>query len=287
MMSDAALDAAEEEQVRQAFKLGETEEKEVEEEVAEEQEIVEEEEPQLSAVELEAREMGHTSKEDWIASGRPEEEWVTPYAFVKYGKLQKSMHHKIDAAKREFTERIDNLNKYHEAQRKLEIDALKAQQREAVELGDTEAYDAAQTKIEAIESQPIETEAASSDNAKAPEIVAWEKDNTWIFNPDDPKTILANARYNKYLAENPGCQAQDVLDYVDKEIAKTFPKQNVRREVAKKTTETSTRRSAKESKKLSMSDLTFEEKQAWNQMGQSLYNGDQDKFLQAVQDSRG
>jgi hypothetical protein len=276
-----------EEALKEAFKLGEEDLEEKPQEEAQEEASTEEQSDSPSPIEVEARDMGHVSKDEWVSSGRDPDEWVSPYEYVRYGKLQRSMHNKLDQQDREYKKRFDNLNKYHEAQRKIEIDTLKSQQRAAAENADVDEFDRLQAKIDNVQSQPVETADSTEDGAtagKSPEIVQWEQSNPWIYDPVDNRTILANAKYQQFQATNPDASPADALRYVDNELAKAFPKQNPRRAVAA-TAETSARQPSGP-KKLSMSDLTDDERNIWANGGTSLFGGDKEKFLQAVQDSR-
>ena len=127
------------------------------EEVTEEAEEVQAEEPEYSALELEAREDGHTTKEEWTEAGKDPERWKSPHEYVEYGKIKGALDKSkadTDRLRDDYDKRFENLNKLHKAETESKIKALKADQRQAVEEADTEAYDKAQTQIEELKVEP-------------------------------------------------------------------------------------------------------------------------------------
>lgn len=238
-----------------------------------------------TAIENEAMAMGWKPKEDFIANGGDESQWSPAHDYVKYGKLQRSLNDKLSKQEREFKSRLDNLNKYHEAQRQIEINNLKAQQRQAVRDADTDEYDRLQGQIDSIEESTTTPEPAPEEQSATPaEIADWEKANPWIYDVNDPRSAYAKAQFGQFTAQNPDADTSTAIAFVDRQIGKHFPKQNPRRESAS-VAETSSRKPA-EPKKLSMNDLTMDEKIFWKEAGNSLFGGSQDAFLQAIQDSR-
>lgn len=240
-------------------------------------------EPQLSQIEIEAQEMGHVSKEKWEESGKDPEEWITAREFVRYGKLQNAMHKKLEAQSAQFESRLDNLNKYHEAQLALQLNSLKAQQRQAASDGDIETFDKLQNEMEELSKTPSPADPSLS---KPAEVIAWEKENPWILNASDNRSIVANAKYNQFFAQNPNGTQAEALAYIDAQLLEAFPKLNPRRAAAAPSSETSHRQS-KNTKQVTMNDLTYEERQLWDVAGNDLYGGNQETFLAAVKDARG
>ena len=241
------------------------------------------EEIQLTATEQEAFDQGWRPQEEFEG---PEDNWKTAKEYVRDGKFLatiKELSHKVDAQKQDFDSRLENTNKLHEARRKQEIADLKKDQRDAVLSSDTEGYDEAQQKIEQLEKE--EVKAAPVVEAKDAVIDAWETKNAWIHDASDERTPDAQAFWNSYLGKNPNASNTEILSYVDKRIAKLYPanKENPRRNQPN-TTETSTRRTAKNSKSLAMGDLTSAEKNEYQQFG-SMFK-DEKAFLKAVSDTR-
>lgn len=264
-----------EESIKAAF-----EQEELEDELPENEE--QEQDVEYSAEEQEARSMGHTSKEEWVAAGKDPSRWKSAHEFVEYGRINEALNKtkaEMDKIKADFDKRLKDVNKFNKAQMEAKIKELKEQQRVAVSEADTEGFDKVQKQIDdlQIKDEPIPP-------GKDPYIAEWESKNDWVNNPNDPRTLEANVLFSGYLAAKKGATNQEALDYVDKKIKALFPENNPRREVPTGS-ERSTQQ-VKRSSKVSMSDLTQDERSLWNSAGFELWGGDEKAFLQSVQDSR-
>ena len=282
---------SEEQEIAAAFADFDAEEAEVVDDKQEvEQEVEQEEvkdEPQYSALEQEARDDGHTTKDEWTEAGKDPERWKSAHEFVEYGKIKNALEKSradTDKLRNDYDKRFENLNKLHKADTDNKIKALKADQRKAVEEADTVAYDEAQVKIEElkVEPEPVKSEPESN---KSAEIIAWEKDNDWINNPDDPRTDAALDFWDGYVKRNPNGNNAAGLKYVSDKISQLYPskpKTNPRRDSPGETSRAPS--TPKVTGKISMSDLTPEEKNTWNNT-KDWYDSEKD-FLIAVKDSR-
>ena len=184
----------------------------------------------------------------------------------------------------DYDKRFENLNKLHKAETDSKIKSLKAEQRKAVEEADTEAFDEAQAKIEELK---IEPEPVKQQPDKNTDIAAWEDKNAWINNPADPKAQAAQGLWNGYTQANPNSTAKQALDYVDSQLETmglTKAPNNPRRDAVSETSRAPL--TPKVTGKISMSDLTQEERQLWANAGADLWGGNQKEFLQSVKDSR-
>ena len=247
----------------------------------------EKEEPQYSALELEAREDGHTTKDEWTAAGKDPERWKSAHEFVEYGKIKGALDKSkadTDKLREDYDRRFENLNKLHKAETDSKIKALKAEQRQAVEEADTEAYDKAQTQIEELKEEPAPVKTEPSKNQ---EIADWEAKNPWINDSADPKAQAAQGLFNGYTQANPNATAKQSLEYVDSQMkamgmvqAPSNPRRDAPNETGRNTP------APKQTGKISMSDLTQEERQLWANAGNDLWGGNQKEFLQSVTDSR-
>ena len=116
--------------------------------------IEQEEGPKLTATEQTAYDQGWRPEEDFEGK---EGNWKTAKEYINHGEFIgqiNDLKRQVNAQKTDFDERLDNTNKLNEARRKSEINDLKKAQREAVEMGDTDAYDKSQDKIDNLEKQP-------------------------------------------------------------------------------------------------------------------------------------
>ena len=242
------------------------------------------EEVQLSDFEQKQYDEGWRPLDDFNG---PEENWKTAKEFQRHGEMISqinSIKHQMDSQKKDFDVRMSNNNKLHEARRKSEITQLREQQRDAVDSQDTEAFDKAQTQIEALEKSPVQDKPVDT-QTKDPDMAAWEVKNPWINEPGNDKGIYAQGVWNNYLANNPQATTQQALTHVDSKVASVFPSNNDNpRRNQPNTTENNTRRSTRQSKNLTMSDLTSNERQEWNTFGSLMFT--ETEFLKTVADTR-
>lgn len=270
--------------INDAFAQDEEEQEEAAQEEQEQEE--QQEQPQLSALELEAQDMGHTSKDEFIERGGDPERWKSAHEYVQYGKIKSALDQsnaKIDKMQSDFDSRLDNVNKFNKVQTDAKIKALRAEQREAVSEGDTKKFDAKQNQIDDLKVEPEEPATDTNTVKKDPEIVAWESKNPWINDVDDPRSDIALGLWNGFSNRNPNATIQEALSYVDKQM-KTTPETNPRRD-----SPTNNERSTQTNKKtgkLSWADLTQEDLDMWHKAGFDMWGNDQKAFLQSVKDSR-
>lgn len=248
----------------------------------EQQEEQQEEQNELSPIEQKAFEQGWRPQEEFKG---PEENWKTPKEFIKDGEWLaqiKSLKQDQERQKQDFDNRLDNTNKLHEARRQSEITKLKDAQRNAVDMADTDAYDAAGKQIDELEK---ESQPAKQQPAKAASVAEWEASNPWINDANDERTPVTQAIWGRYLQQNPNATPEQALAHVDERINKLYPttESNPRREQPN-ITENNPRRSSRKPKSLSMNDLTADERQEWNQFGSQMFT--EAEFLKTVSDMR-
>lgn len=213
----------------------------------------------------------------------PEDNWKTAKEFQRDGEWLDKLKEKdqrLDRIERDFNQRLENTNKLHEARRESEIKALKAEQRNAVDSADTDSFDKAQTQIDALEkAAPVET-VPQTDNA----IDDWNKKNPWFFEVGE-KSNDAKVFYNSFAGANPNATTEQVLEYLDKKINQLYPTTNDNpRRNQPNTAENNTRRTNRQSKSLTMNDLTNDERQEWNMFGSQMFT--EAEFLKTVADTR-
>ena len=237
---------------------------------------------QLSDTEQKAFDQGWRPKDDFEG---PEDNWKTAKEYVRDGEFLatiKDLNQRMDKQGRDFDVRLENSNKLHEARRKTEISNLKAQQREAVSVSDTEAFDHAQTQIDDLEKVVVEDKPAVNNR---PVVDDWLAKNPWMNDKSSDKTNFANDIWNGYVSRNPNSSDAEVLAHVDAQLAKLYPVNNENpRRNQQNTNETPAKRGKKGSKSLTMGDLTQDEKNEYTQIG-SMFK-DEAAFLKAVKDTR-
>jgi len=232
--------------------------------------------PEVSPLEIEAREQGWKSKEEYEEEGRDVEKWTDAKEFVRYGKLQKSTNERIAKIERDNEYNIRQLNNFHEVQRNRAIEELEARQKQAVKYADEEAYDHASNQLKQLQN----TQQPQVD----PLIQDWENRNPWIRDNNDPKKQDADTIYLGYMAKNPNATASEVLDHVDKKLAKLYPSGNPMRDIPTQT-ETGRKASKPTGMGLTMNDLTPDEHKAWKDYGQMMFKTEKE-FLKVVTNGR-
>lgn len=247
--------------------------------------VVEQEEaPQLSAVEQKAFDQGWRPEDEFNG---PSENWKTPKEYIQAGEFMDQINQlkgQVSKQQQDFDTRIENVNKYNKAQTDAKIKSLKAEQRGAVDVSDTELFDSAQSQIDELEKQTV-TEAPAPTTDKDPTIAAWETKNPWINDTSDERGSVAVGVWNAYVQQNPNASTAQALAHVDARIERLYPveNKNLRRDQPN-TTENNARRPARSNKGLTMADLTGDEKQAYQMFG-NMYK-DEAQFLKTVADAR-
>lgn len=264
--------------------------------------VAAEPEPEVVDPEVsEAKSRGWTTKAEWIASGKNADDWVNAKHFNEKGRLI-SQARKLETLEKTFDNRINNVKVLYDAQLrtlKAENSQLLQAKKEAVTYGDYEAVQKIdQQLMDNAVSQVSINQAAQQ--ASAPQMppqadlekeAAWERENQWI-NTQDPaapefgKAVYTRNLYAQLLREYPTSTADERIAFVNKEISQKFPaapKVNPNRDKPAMT-DTKTSTHAKGGK-LTMADLTPDERSQWNSFGKLMYKNEAE-FLQTVADTR-
>jgi hypothetical protein len=228
----------------------------------------------LSPVEVEAREMGYKSKEDFIKEGRDPEAWVSPKEYVRWKKHENKTHEQINKIRYEAEESKRNLKMLHDQILKQKIDELTQIRDQKIDYADREGYNAVQKQIDNLQ-QPPQLQ-------KDPLITSWEEKNPWIFDKTNPKTQDALVIFRGYAAANETATTAQALAYVEDKLNSLYPNVNERRDRPTTTEKAVPVTSSK--KTLSWDDLTNEELK-WNRDFGHMFK-DKKAFLIAVAEER-
>ncbi len=225
-----------------------------------------------------ARRTGWVPKEEW--SGDPDE-WISARQFNRNGELIDTIK-SLQQQTRSFDERLVNQKKFQEALQKQELDRLKAQRQEAVELADTKKFDQIQGQIDALGNQ---AETSQPDTQNEQQILNdWNSKNAWIYE-ETPKSAYALAMFNKHRAQ--GQNTQEAIRNMETELNRQFPPQNPRRDAPPQNEAVTPRSVGKPREvKLQWGDLTESELRVYHEMGGDAAFGSKEKFLQAAKDTR-
>lgn len=192
------------------------------------EEIIEVEEKQLTDLEKLAGETGWAPKEEWRGD---EASWVDAATFIRQGQLNlkstlRSQDNKLSTMQttlEEFKTHYTNVEKkaYDRA-----IASLRTRQREAVEEGDTDAFDAVTSEIDALGSEIADTsQSTKADPNKAdPNFDSWHPNNKW-YNTDVFLTAKADSEIAPAVAKMfPSLVgSREFYDKITDEIKKAYP----------------------------------------------------------------
>ena len=181
-----------------------------------------------------ARAGGWVSKDEW--RGDPER-WVDAEAFNERGEnVVPILRERTEALQRKVVELERSIKQFSEYHSKVEqrayeraVAQVKREMKEAVKVGDEEAFDQAQRQYEQLAEsyqKPQEPQAQES-----PDFIEWKQDNTW-YGTDKRLTAAANGIAEMVAAENPGLKGKPFLKEVERQLKEEFPHkfQNARRD---------------------------------------------------------
>ena len=192
-----------------------------------EEEVVEVVEP--SPTETTAREQGWVSKEEWVASGRGEDEWRPAKEFVERGEIFKSLHSVKRELKQERAAR-EALQKHHqfvfEKAHAQALQDLKLQKRQAIRAEDFESLEVIEDEIDKLQETHVkeraQMQAQVSQPANIPEFDSWVERNGWYAQDQDLRDF-ADATGIVFANRNPNTPPATVLKHVETEVRKKFP----------------------------------------------------------------
>lgn len=239
---------------------------------------------QESAAETKAREGGWKPESEWEGSDDDKpEEFFTAEMFNMRGHFigeHKKQQKRMNDMEVNFNTRMTAANKLRDGQLKIQKEELEGKRDEAIALADVDGASKIQGQIDEINSMPAE-EAPAAENLTQVALDEWNQANPWIFQTG-PKSAYAHSQLSAYAGS--GQDVATALANMERDIAREFPASNGTREKVPSSEGGSKPGGKRGSAKLSMSDLTSDEKKfraampgAWK---------DDKEFLQAVQDIR-
>lgn len=177
----------------------------------------------VSDYETLAREKGWKPKEEY--EGDPEV-WVGAEEFIKRQPLFDKIKTQSKRLK-ELEKTVEALGKYYQINiqqaKEKAIADLKAQRREAIEVGDAVTVDQIDQKIDHVKAIP---EPDIQPKGMAPEIEKFVSDNSTWFNKDEEMTSFAVAYNENYLRKHPD-DLDKSLEETLKAVKKAFPEKFV------------------------------------------------------------
>ncbi len=178
---------------------------------------------ELSAVEQKALEMGWRPKEEFDGD---EEDFIDATEFVR----RKPLFDKIEYQSKELKEVkkvLRSLQEHHtkvkETEFKRAVDYLKAQKKEALEVGDMDRVvelDDQLVDIRATQKAAERVEPATQE--VHPDFTAWVDTNKWYATDKSLRTFADNLGVS-YAQEHPELEPKEVLKYVTATVKRAFP----------------------------------------------------------------
>jgi hypothetical protein len=194
--------------------------------------------PELSEDEKAAESKGWQTKEAWIESGKPEDEWKPAKVFNEIGDLKDKLSEKEREAKK-LNKVVDLMKKHHlnvrEAAVKQALDQLRKERRDALDSQDfakaeklRDDMDELKVKAERGTALPveIETQIREVETTPDPAFVQFRERNPW-YKPgsgdEDEMSRKADALGYAYSAQSPKTPFDTVLKKVEADIKRLFP----------------------------------------------------------------
>ena len=166
-----------------------------------------------------ASKSGWTDKEAWVEAGKDPDEWVDAGEFVRRKPLFDRLH-KQERALKDREAKLEAVSKHaakvEEMTRKRVMAELEAKRDAAVEVGDTEAFRAADKELRQAEREvppTVEVEEIPSD------VKDFAERNKW-FEKDEDMTDYALIRAQKYGAQ--GKSRAEFLPLVEADVKRAF-----------------------------------------------------------------
>lgn len=237
--------------------------------------------PQVDPAEAKARSKGWVGLEEWTEQGKDPNDWA-PYKFFNEKGDMISQIQSLKRQNKDFDSRLSQNNEYWKVQLDIQKQSLLSQRNEAIE-------DADVAKVTALDKQigDIDKQQASLSTPTAPQI--------------DPADVAAEEAYFATLTTRSkqvfaqtvaapliqqGLSGQDLIDAVDAEMQKEFPKTNPRRSAAPVTD--SKPRQSKSNDDYSVDSLSKEDRQILSMMkSYPSFKGKSDaEILKTFKDSK-
>jgi len=200
------------------------------EEVVDDEPIDEVVEPEVSEL---AKKDGFMSKDDWVASGKAEEDYMTPEEFSKVGELRDDSNITRQQLSKQFVQMESNMNEMLKSQRQIVEDArkserdkviaeLKAEQKEAVEYQDTEKALEIERKINDEKAKAEEKPEVKPDENKPSQAMSdWHGSNDHWYGVDEGASNLINSELIK--SEKAGLPFEEGIIKAEARAKKYFP----------------------------------------------------------------
>lgn len=249
---------------------------EVAEETAETAEI-----PQVDPAEAKARAKGWVGLEEWTEQGKDPNDWA-PYKFFNEKGDMISQIQSLKRQTKEFDSRLAQSNEAWKARLEIEKANLTNQRNEAIEDADVSKVNQLDQQINEIDKQQASLSTPTQLQVDPNDVAAEEAYFATLTTRS--KQVFAQTVAAPLI--NQGLSGQALIDAVDAEMQKEFPKTNPRRSAAPVTD--SKPRQSKSNDDYSIDSLTKEDKQILSMMkSYPSFKGKSDsEILKAFKDTK-
>ncbi len=134
---------------------------------------------------------GYMSKEAWIESGKPADEWVSEDVFKERGERIKQ----AARLQKEHDNEIKNLKLLHQINLKNQREELMARRDNLIEEADKDGVKAIDKQLAELDKLDDIAKDTPVQQSKPSEVIAWEAANPWCNDPKDPRLGIANRTY--------------------------------------------------------------------------------------------
>jgi len=239
---------------------------------------------EMSSAETKARESGWKPESEWEGEDNDKpDEFFTAEMFNMRGHFigeHKKQQKRMNDMETNFNTRMSAANKLRDGQLKIQKAELEGKRDEAIKLADVDAATKIQGQIDDINSLPAD-EAPATESPTQQYLDTWNQANPWIFQ-SGPKSAYAHSQLQVYA--DSGQDVATALANMERDITREFPGKADNREKVPSSEGGSKPGGKRGAAKLTMADLTSDEKKYRAAMPGAWKNDAE--FLQAVQDSR-
>lgn len=225
-----------------------------------------------------AKARGWMSFEEHVAAGRDPEEWRDARGFLDYGEMQS----RIQKFQHGYEKKAQDDHKYFKALFEVKRKELEEKFNQAVDDGNPEEIRRAKKQLD--EHEKTEDQVAQPAQQGDPVVEAWNRENSWIADPNDPRTGFAHIQWQQIANSGQFNDSQSALTELERRIAQKFPpEQRSRGHVPGSESGKGSKGFKAKDRPLTWSDLTEDEVKVFNT---GIYGDDKDRFLKKTKSIR-
>lgn len=191
--------------------------------------------------EVDARQNGWVSKEEWVEQGNNAEDWMSAKNFLEKGDLIRRIRRSQDK-EREFDQRLADNNAFWRAKLEQDKAELEAKRDEQIDMANKPAVKELDKQIQQVDGQLAHLEATATPQvttADAEYETQWFDRNKDDLTTNKAKLLLTQSTFDQCKAK--GLAGKELCDEIDRALQASFPPTNPNRQAAPVTDNKSTR----------------------------------------------